>query len=218
MSYIQKAISRKEQKEKTNDICYVTELTKCLLKAYLDRKNPQEYDDPTLRRFAAGDLIEEAFLQTLYKDPDIYVIDTQYPAYYINETYEIHGRIDILTQHQKQKIVAHEVKSAKDYPWKEEPYENHQKQLQFYLGATGITNGEINYISKKALVTGEKELDQTHIVIMDITIYEEMIQRGKILTDALKTATPPQPEPSWLCDYCQHECPTRKKENGEDNQ
>lgn len=116
-----------------------------------------------------------------------------------------------MTQHNCQKIVAHEVKSAKDHPWNGKPYENHQKQLQFYLGAIGLTFGEINYISKKAMVSGDQQLDKIYKIEANQEEYLNMIQRGKILINSIKTNTPPNPEPGWLCDYCQHPCEAREK-------
>lgn len=201
----------KEKKETTDNVCYVTELTKCLLKAYLDRKSPKDESDETLRIFAAGDLIEEAFYQTLRKNKNIFIIATQFPAYYKEDEFEIHGRIDILTQHDSQHIVAHEVKSAKDHPWNGKPYENHQKQLQFYLGAIGLKIGEINYISKKAMVNGETNIDKKYEVEANPHEYDLLIERGRTLTKAFKTNIPPLAEPGWLCNYCSHECEARKK-------
>ena len=67
-------IYEKEKKETAQGVCYVTELVKCPLKAYLDRIDPQEYDEETLRRFKAGDKLEDGFTEQLRRNPDIYII------------------------------------------------------------------------------------------------------------------------------------------------
>ena len=212
MGYSQKSICQKERKNTEDGVCYVTELVKCPLKAYLDRIEPQEYDEETLRRFKSGDMIEDGFTALLRQNPDIYVIGTQWRAYYKDEKVEIHGRIDILAQHDDQKIVAHEVKSTKDHPWRDEPYETHVQQLQFYLHATGLQHGEINYISKKAILDGKKQIDSSYPVTQNHETYKFLIQRAHTLITALKYSIPPTPEPNGLCKYCTHNCPTKENQ------
>ena len=204
-------MNSRETKETEDGVCYVTELVKCSRKAYLDRIEPPEYDSETLRRFKAGDILEDGFTDMLRRIPGIYVIGTQWRAYYIDDKVTIHGRIDVLAQHDNQEIVAHEVKSAKDHPWSGEPYLTHKQQLQFYMGATGLEYGEVNYISKKALVYGDKDIDARFPVEQDPETFRYLVKKAHILIDALDTEIEPRPNPQedWECGYCAHKegCP-----------
>jgi len=218
-SFSQQAVDAREKKETDEGICYVTELVKCSRKAYLDRIAPPEYDDENLRRFKAGDILEDGFTDMLRQIPGIYIIGTQWRAYYKDDKVEIHGRIDVLAQHNNQEIVAHEVKSAKDHPWSGEPYLTHRQQLQFYMGATGLEYGEVNYISKKALVYGDKNIDERFLVEQDPETFQYLIEKAHILLDALDTEVEPGPNPQeeWECGYCGHKegCPLFAEETEE---
>ena len=218
-SFAEQAIGNREKKATEEGVCYVTELVKCSRKAYRDRVSPPEYDDQTLRRFKAGDLLEEGFTAMLRQIPGIYVIGTQWRAYYKDDKVEIHGRIDVLTQHNNKEIVAHEVKSVKDYSWSGEPYLTHRQQLQFYMGATGLEYGEINYISKKALVYGDKNIDERFLVEQDPETFQYLVEKAHILIDALDNEIEPEPNPQeyWECGYCGHkrDCPKYADENSD---
>jgi len=201
---------RRQQKTRPQNTLYVTDLTKpCQRAAYLNILHPREHPLETLRIFEAGNLLENYWTETLNKRTDIQVLGTQIPAYHKNHNYEIHGRLDILCQHNNAAIVGHEVKTAKTANWLTEPKEDHTAQIQFYINALAIDFGQIDYLDKKALLNGKTRIDTTFTVERDHAAYAKLISIANRLHTARRTLTPPPANPTaWngkYCDYCQHQ-------------
>lgn len=200
---------RRQRKPRPPNILYVTDLTKpCQRAAYFSILHPREYPVETLRIFEAGNLLEDYWTEILRKDAAIQVLGTQIPAYHRNQNYEIHGRLDILCQHNNAAIVGHEVKSAKTTSWLHTPKEDHAAQIQFYINALAIDFGQVDYLDKQALLTGETRIDTTFTVERDYAAYAKLIGVANRLHTAWRTLTPPPANPAaWngkYCDYCQH--------------
>lgn len=182
---------------------YTTELTKeCLRNSYRNIIIDTPPDAKSLRVFSSGDTIEDFYVNKVLRNTkDIKVIGTQLPARYIDpvENFKLHGRIDVLCQHDDNKIVIHEVKSIKNFYYLNDAKPDHKLQLQFYLGCSGIEYGSIDYLSKENMLQGLDIVDRSFIVKRDPDAYENMINRGRILYRAWMDKSPPEPCPGWLC-------------------
>ena len=200
---------RKQRKTRPQNTLYVTDLTKpCQQAAYHNILHPREYQVETLRIFEAGNLLEDYWTNILNKRANIQVLGTQIPAYYKNHNHEIHGRLDILCQHNNAAIVGHEVKSAKTASWLQAPKEDHTAQIQFYINALAIDFGQVDYLDKKALLDGKTRIDTTFTVERDHAAFAKLISTANRLHTAWQTHTPPKANPNaWngkYCDYCQY--------------
>ena len=117
---------------------YVTSIVKqCQRQAYLDVVHRTPPPIEKLRMFEAGNILEDYLVKVFNELDDIDVLGTQLPTYYYGEGFTVHGRLDILAQHDNSTIVCHEVKSTQNVPFTA-PWPDHIEQLQFYLGALGI--------------------------------------------------------------------------------
>ena len=189
---------------------YVTDLTKpCQRQAYYSIVEDRPFPVETLRIFEAGNIMEDYWAKVLEKDPDIRILGTQVPAYYIDEEINnivIHGRIDILAQHDDGPIIAHEVKTASSCHWMREPKPEHYEQIQFYLSCLNIENGVLDYLDKNALLRGKTNIDISFPVKQDESVAHNMINRAIKLKAAVDQKLPPPGNPeAWngkICDYC----------------
>ena len=188
---------------------YVTDLVKpCLLQAYYSITQPREYPVEKLRIFEAGNVLEDFWAQILSDNLGVRVLGTQVPAYYVTDDLEIHGRVDVLAQHDNEAIVAHEVKSAKSAHWMETPRDGHVEQLQFYLNVLDINQGQVDYLDKEAFVQGENPIDKSFQITRNPTIFYTLISRAGTLSLSLKNGVPPLGNrEAWngrVCEYCQY--------------
>lgn len=197
-------------RKRPKGMLYVTDLTKaCIKNAYHSIVNPTEFPLNTLRIFETGNILEDWWTNVLDKDPTIDILATQVKCYYIDKeaNIEIHGRLDILCQHNNTKLVAHEVKSTKStYYLKDKPKEPHFQQLQFYMNSLGVDFGWVDYLDKDVMLNGkdpETKVDRCFLVERDFSVFARMIERAKELNGYLQTNDPP-PQKGWLCDYCQY--------------
>jgi len=208
--YVDKYLKARPNKKRPKGMLYVTDLTKsCQRNAYYSIVTPgTEYPKNTLRIFESGNMVEAWWTEVLDKDPTIDIIGTQVKCYYIDREadIEIHGRLDILCQHNNTKLVAHEVKSIKTTHYlKGKPKDSHYQQLQFYLNSLGLDFGWVDYLAKDIMLGGGKvddNVDTCFLVERDFNVFSEMIQRAKRLNGYLGPHDAPA-EKGWLCDYCQ---------------
>lgn len=209
MSLIDQYLINKQRTPKPRfpGVLYVTDIVKpCQLQAYHGVLTPTAYEVETLRIFEAGNMIEAYWAELLDKRIDISVLGTQVPTYYYGDDFEVHGRLDVLCQHNNQHIVAHEVKSAKSSHWYTSARDNHIEQIQFYMNALGIKRGRIDYLDKSAFLEGSNPIDSFFEVQANPAVFSWLIARGEELNEALKSGIPPKPNPlAWngrICDYC----------------
>jgi len=225
MSIIDEYLLRREETRRVRspNMLYATDLTHpCLRQITFNI----EYDYPhpinTLRIFAAGRVLEDHWVDILNEHKSIHIVATQLPAYYyfnIGRTpWEIHGRVDILCQHDRDGLVIHEVKTAKTTHWMKDPKPEHIQQLQFYMGTLGVEKGEIDYLDKTSFLQGDTEIDKSFTVNRDRKIFNETITRAKSIATLLGSPSGlPEPNPkAWggrICDYCLYEDLCKEKEN-----
>lgn len=208
------------------DTLYVTDLTKvCRLNAYFNIIHHRPADPQSLRRFAAGRVLEEWWVYDVLKQtPTVRVVETQVPAYYISEEFAIHGRADIVCQHDNGVLRVHEVKTAKTCYWMRSPKPEHVLQLQWYLNALGIEEGVLDYLDKTVLLHGlnprrphdDVVVDRSFPVSRDRDAFTGLIADGRRLWKQWVDETPPSPCPGWLCDYCSYTdiCPHMIEQKG----
>ena len=199
---------------------YLTELVSpCMRKSYYGVTIDTSPDKEALRIFMSGNLIEEFWVnEVLHKSKEIKVLGTQLPARYIDpiEGFEIHGRIDVLAQHDNRQIYIHEVKSAKTCAWLTAPKPAHEQQLQFYLNILGIDLGVIDMLDKTIMLQGEdprspgadRGVDKSFVVTRNPEVLSTLVQRARVLHRALQDKTPPPKSECWLCQgavtYCDY--------------
>jgi len=195
-------------------ILYVTQLTHpCLQQIWLGLHHDREHPIETLRIFDAGRVLEDHWVDILRKRDDIIVLSTQLPAYHYfdleDEEWEIHGRIDILCQHNRDCLVVHEVKTAKTTHWMKEPRDAHVAQLQFYMNALGVERGQIDYLDKTSWLTGNHRIDKSFQVKADPNEYYRILQTAGQIATAVKKAKVPEANPNaWngkVCNYCNYQ-------------
>ena len=80
-------------------------------------------------------MLENYWVKILINRPDVYVIGTQLAAYYYGKGFTVHGRVDVLAQHNQRELRVHEVKTIKSFQYLDEPKPYHVEQVQFYLNA-----------------------------------------------------------------------------------
>jgi len=211
---------RKKQsspKPRSDGVLYVSDITKaCLLQSYFSVTHPRNFPIETLRIFEAGNVLEDYWDKILEGEFSITVLATQLPAYYFEKGLEIHGRVDVLAQHNNMKLVVHEVKSARSAHWMSGPRDAHLEQIQFYMGALEVDNGQVDYLDKEAFTQGENPIDLSFPVKRSPYVYYYLLQRARDLMKALNDGDPPVPNPhAWggrVCDYCQYVdlCPEKQ--------
>jgi len=208
--YVERYLKLRPDKKRPKGMLYVTDLTKeCIKNAYHSIVDGSTYPIDTLRIFESGNMIEDWWTKVLEQDPTINVIGTQVKCYHVDreQNIEIHGRLDILCQHNNSKLVAHEVKSNKsNYYLKDKPKDAHYQQLQFYLNSLGLDFGWVDYLDKTVMLSGgeaETKVDKCFLVERNYEVFASMVQRAKELNGYLQTNDPPA-QKGWLCDYCQY--------------
>ncbi len=205
-SLVDDYLSNLPRKERPEGILYVTDLTKpCQRSAYLDIVFPKEYPVESQRVFESGRLIEDWWIHVLERTSGIQVLGQQLPARYVDGGLEIHGRVDAVCQHDNRTLVVHEVKSAKSTAYISEPKEEHLLQLQFYLGCMGLDWGQVDYLDKRVMLQGDGvSVEKCFTVQRDPGLFAAVVQRGRVLAEAIRCGVAPVECRGWLCDYCLH--------------
>lgn len=104
-----------------------------------------------------------------------------------------------------------EIKTCNKLP--DEPLPHHVMQLNGYLGLLGFRKGYIVYICKR---DGNVRIFQ---VGFNQRLFDRLVERARQLHEHLKSDTPPPPEPSFLCQYCEWKWKcynSRQKQNYDD--
>ena len=209
MSRIDEYLKHKDDDRKIRlpNYYYVTDLTKpCIRQAYYDIVEDRTFPIETLRIFEAGNILEDYWVTILEKTQGISVLNIQTPAYYIDDDIIIHGRVDALTQHDDNRIVAHEIKTASSCHWMKKPKPEHVQQLQFYLYCLNIEDGVIDYLDKGAFLKGKTIIDLSFPVKKDKEVAEQMIKHALTLKNYVDNKTTPMGNSeAWngrICDYC----------------
>lgn len=223
MSLIDEQLQYKEDTRRVRppNILYASGLTgPCLQKTYLQLTHDRPHDIETLRIFNAGNILEDYWIGVLADHPDIDVVATQLRARYTltvnDEEWIIHGRADILAQHNFNNLVLHEVKTAKSSTWRKEPSPDHVAQIQFYLNVLQIDRGQIDYLDKSAFLQGRTAIDKSFQVVRDPIAFTLFIDVATAIINSLQSGEPPWANPkAWngkICGYCDYADLCQKEE------
>jgi len=179
---------------------HVTEATQCLLKSFLQRNVRRALLEPKVVVLSFGNLIHEALHEPLERRG----YKTEQEGKYELKDVTLYGHTDALASDHTL-----EFKTVSRMP--HEPLSHHLLQDNAYNFIFDRPTGYILYIHKPSgLVTVfpiPKREDQFKYVYL----------RAIRLSLLLNRNTLPQPEPSWLCDYCEYRdlcsapAPLRKK-------
>ena len=211
MSFIDRYLQnrrRKTRKKPPAGSIYVTSIVKqCQRQAYFDLKRRITPSIDKLRMFEAGNILEDYLLKVYNEVEEIEVLGTQLPTYFYGDGFTVHGRLDILAQHQNSAIICHEVKSTQNVPYRA-PWPDHIEQLQFYLGALGLRWGQIDYLDRRALVMGKYKIDTSYDVTFDRALFGNLVQRAQEFSQTIADSIVPPPNREAYggkgCDNCGH--------------
>lgn len=183
---------RKNTKKPPQGAIYVTSIIKqCQRQAYLDITQRVTPSIEKLRMFEAGNILEDYLVKVFNELEDIDILGTQLPTYYYGDNFTVHGRLDILAQHDNSAIVCHEVKSTQNVPFRG-PWSDHVEQLQFYLGVLGVKYGQIDYLDRRALVMGEYVIDTSYEVMRDEVVFSGLVNRAQEFSRVIRSGVSPE--------------------------
>ncbi len=164
---------------------YVTEVTQCLLKSWFQRTMGEKPDGEKAVVLVLGDDVH--FLMRDYFP----IGDGEVTAEReLENGVKLRGRVDRLLE---ETII--EFKTVSRAP--DKPLSHHVDQVQLYMWLFGRLNAHIVYVTK---TNGEVRVFK---VDRDEERIKELLERAKRLSDSLKSGKPPDPEPGWLCKYCE---------------
>jgi len=179
-----------------DDEIHVTEATQCLLKSFFQRKLQRLLLEPKVVVLSFGDIVHKALHGPLKRR--CYNVE-------VEGKYKLHGIT--LVGHADAQREGHvlEFKTISRMP--HDALQHHILQTNAYNYIFNVDIGSIVYIHKPSGT----------IRIFDVPKDEEMFKyvclRAYRLSLCLKNNNMPQPEPSWLCQYCEYTdvCPSPLK-------
>lgn len=176
---------REVVKSAPTNVVYPTELNQCLRKSWYERAVAEPPPPERLVLFLLGEKLHDVA-------EEYFPIGTGEKIF--EKTVEgvvIRGRLD-----RELPSCLVEFKSTTNIPESPRPY--HVDQAQLYMWLTEKDLAFIVYVSKN---TGEVKAFQ---VQRDEKRIEELLKRAVDYSGHLKTGVPPQPEPGFLCKYCDY--------------
>ncbi len=186
---------------------YPSEIGQCMRKTWYSFRNPKPFDKELKKVFEAGNRLHEFVADVFQSDKveEVELVEKEVPFEINIDDFTISGRIDDLIKIKignKEALV--EVKSTKDLKYMEEASESHVMQLQLYLHARKITEGVLLYLEKNTLKS------KTFHIVYDPNVFNQVIERFRLLHKKLVTGQLPPPESrldqdkSWMCRSCQY--------------
>jgi len=179
---------------------YVTEVARCLRESYFRRTRPQAFMGTQAVRAFIGKLVHEG-LESLV------VNALRSASHEVRRELDlgdvkVSGRADVVSVGDQEVIV--EFKTCGDIP--SEPYQDHIKQLKYYMAMFGIRRGVLVYISRDGEIL-------PYIVSLDSpkSVMEEIAYRARALYEALTNGRPPKPEKGEWCGRCAYRFECLKK-------
>jgi len=187
------------QEDRSSEV-HVTDLVGCLLKSYLDKKEPKPRNVLDMLRLFIGIAVHQTIANANKDEAElpIKIGKAVGTADYFNG--------DILIDFKTAMFLSHR-RSVKD---------TEEFQLSAYAAALDFDGPRfIQWIDPYGRIINRKTGDTSRPgVLVGGTNYdyskEEIIERSQILSKALESHQPPQAEPSWLCEHCDHVCPVGK--------
>ena len=186
---------KRKPKQYKDDEIHVTEAIQCLLKSFYQRKVKRELLDSKIVILSFGSLIHEALQDTLKKRG--YQLEAEGKMKLDGVT--IYAHADAM--HNDHIL---EFKTITRFPSK--PLPHHKLQLNAYLYIFDRPIGYLVYIHKPSGTIKIYDVERNE------TLFKYICLRASRLVTHLTSNKKPDPEPSWLCDYCEYVdlCPNPK--------
>jgi len=179
-----------------NDEVHVTEATQCLLKSFYQRKLQRLLLEPKVVVLSFGDLVHKALHEPLLRRN--YNVE-------VEERYKLKDVTLVAHADAVHKNHVLEFKTISRMP--HDALSHHVLQCNAYNYVFDVDVGSVVYIHKPSGT----------IRIFDVPRDDNMFQyvclRAYRLSMCLRNDNVPQPEPSWLCQYCEYVdvCPSPLK-------
>ena len=166
---------------------FVTEITQCLRKSYFQRKYGFRPAGEKAVILMLGSALH--YIVQKYSDYDGKLVEVPVKAEF--EGVELKGRVDLLLD---DSVV--ELKTVIKVP--DSVLEHHRDQLLLYMFMSGRERGYVVYVGKKdgAVEAYEVQNDPERL--------KTLLSRAKKLSQHLMNNEKPDPEPSWLCRFCEY--------------
>jgi len=171
----------------SDDTIFVSEVTYCIRKAYLLRRDPRPFNREKLVILVWGSLAH--FLVENYIDYDGVLCEKSVSVDLGG--FKLKGRADIIIDDY---IV--ELKTAYSLP--DKPFNHHVLQLQAYLWMLDREEGFLVYIARRAGGIVSFKIER------DVKYWIEIVDRARKLHEHLKKNEIPPPEKSPLCKFCEY--------------
>jgi len=185
LEHIKKTVEREYEYDDRK--VHVTELTGCILKAYLNRKLSEKIEEPFERVwYKYRGLIFDELWTGLFPRNQVRI------THRIPDGPVITGRIDFIHDG---KIF--ELKTINTIKKLGEPLSHHVKQVKFYAWCENIDKAVIIYVSFDGFKIFEIDCSDAYNVV------KEFEEKALKLYKALKENKPPEPDAEeWECRYC----------------
>ncbi len=199
---------KRERKPKEIGRYYPSEIGGCIRKVWYSYKHPMEIEPDRLKVFEIGNILHDFILQVFKNEKNansIKFLTSELPFRMNLKDFIISGRLDdvIIAQENSQKMII-EVKTVRDVRSTNKPNKNHVMQLQFYMHATGISNGIILYVDKTNLKTKAFEIvyDEKHSldILKRFSSLHELLKKDVLPIDEAKQSK----ETVWMCNMCEY--------------
>jgi CRISPR-associated exonuclease Cas4 len=199
----------REDKQKTDNIHYPSEIPYCYRKNYYSRRSPIPFTKDTKRIFQVGNIFHNFITLILKKSFEMRLTDSERSVTIIADAendIDIRGRLDNLVivnpEETGEELSIFEVKSSANISKMKKAQSHHILQLQPYLRALQLKHGHIVYVEKNTLQVKVFE------VPYDKEIFLKVVARAKHLGNYLKLNKLPEPEgkiiKDWQCGYCDY--------------
>ena len=170
-----------------NETIHVTEATQCLLKSFFQRKTPRALLEPKIVVLSMGDLIHKALAEPLSRRGYKMEVEGEYNIGNV----KLVGHADALKRNH---VI--EIKTSSRIP--HEALEHHYLQCNAYNHIFDMDTGYIVYIHKPSGTI------RIFDVPRDTERWKYVCLRAYRLAHCLINGVTPNPEPSWLCSYCEY--------------
>lgn len=185
--------------QRPDDALWVTEVSGCLLRSFLQRLFPRPVEDVgQAARMLAGDALHRTVLPLVAKSVRGCRGEVEREVVVPIDGFDVRGRADLVLECGGERYVV-ELKTMYSKPARlDEPMPPHVRQLQYYMNALGAPRGAVVYIDVQRGGVKAFELER------DPGYMTELRSRARALWRALEALRPPRPE---RAPYNCHGCP-----------
>ena len=194
MKWILEAVRLRSRVVTDPTVIHVSEVVGCLRKAFFNRVRPPTVTPANAVMILGGNIHES--LQAVLRR---YGYETEFRVALDAKDVKLVGHADAYHP-EKQHVL--EFKTTSKIP--DSPYPEHVRQAQAYVTLTNSKKAYIIYISR---TNGKVKVFE---IKPDKQVLRKLIQRARELSHSLITMDPPPPEPTHLCNYCEHALTCRR--------